>query len=124
MTFRLRKGVSVLFVTAVLTLTGVVAASAGTLLGDADSDGEVAVVDATCVQRHLAEMPLNGCFAAAAADVDGSGEIEITDATFIQRWVAEIQTPYPIGKDPDAPTVPPTQRPTDADGWGREIYQP
>lgn len=33
--------------------------SEGLILGDADQDGEVTILDATSVQRHLAELPTN-----------------------------------------------------------------
>ena len=61
------------------------------------------------------------------ADVDGSGGIDITDATLIQWWLAEMETPYPIGTQFEIPTVTtaaPTERQTDADGWGRDVFRP
>lgn len=66
------------------------------LLGDTDSDGIITIIDATYIQRYLAELPvLNFC--AELADVSGDG-IDITDATYIQRWIAEIEIPYPVGE--------------------------
>lgn len=136
MTFRLRKITSLLFCAAVLLLSGVAAAASGVILGDADSDGEVTIIDATCIQRTLAGLPVSGDFSKAASDVDASGEIEITDATYIQRWLADLDTPYPIGVSADdptqaitepptaPPTAPPTQWATDAEGWGHDIYRP
>ncbi len=121
MTFNLRKIKSVLFSAVVLSLAGTVTVAAGVLLGDADADGKVTIIDATCVQRYLADSPVGDSFSEEAADVDASGEIEITDATFIQRWAANIGTPYPIAEQP---TEAPTQRPTDSEGWGRDIFRP
>ena len=67
------------------------------LLGDADSDGEVTIFDATSIQRYLAELPATG-FHADAADADGDGEVSIFDATAIQRYLAELATNPNIGK--------------------------
>ena len=102
------------------------ASAAGVLLGDVDGNGAVTSVDATSVQRKLAELPITAGFSKTAADVDGSGEIEITDATYIQRWLANLKTPYPINDTIESPaaTEAATQRPTDNEGWGRDIYQP
>ena len=73
-------------------------AVAPTILGDADGDGNVTVIDATWIQRYLADMKVPNAFNEAAADVDADGEISIIDATWIQRWLAEMTIPYPIGK--------------------------
>lgn len=66
------------------------------LRGDADSDGEVTVLDATAVQRALVGLTVPA-FSEAAADVDDSG-LEITDATWIQRYLASMNDPYHIGE--------------------------
>ncbi len=129
MIFRLRIITAVLSFVVVLTLVGVIAASAAVILGDADGDGKVTITDATFVQQKLAGLPLSGDFSAGAADVDGNGEIESLDVTYIQRWIVRMDTPYTIGVLPteaptQAPTQAPTSMPTDSDGWGREIFQP
>lgn len=69
------------------------------ILGDADGDSEVSIIDATLIQRKLVELPVLQ-FNEEAADIDGDG-LNITDATYIQRYLAEMPTPYPIG-DPIA----------------------
>ena len=56
-------------------------------LGDVDNDGTVTILDATAIQRFLAEMRVPS-FNEAAADTDSSGDVDITDATRIQRFVA------------------------------------
>ena len=66
------------------------------LLGDADSDGVVSVLDVTTIQRLLATLSLENPLDEQAADADGSNRIEITDATLIQRCTASIETPYAI----------------------------
>lgn len=70
------------------------------ILGDVDGDGDVTIVDATVLQRHLAGIGTPN-YVDAAADVDGDGEPTILDVTWIQRWLATIECPYPIG-DPIA----------------------
>ena len=67
------------------------------LLGDADGDGEISIIDATVIQRHLAQIPVTE-FHEDAADVDGSGDVEITDATYIQRHLVDLEVPYKIGE--------------------------
>ena len=74
-------------------------ASSPAMLGDADGSGEVDIIDATIIQRHLSKMTvpypeetlMNG-------DVDGDGELSVIDATFIQRFCAHMNTPYSIGE--------------------------
>ena len=65
------------------------------MLGDADKDGHVTIIDVTAIQRVLAEINVP-VFDEAAADVDGDGEITIDDATWIQRALVGIKTPYDI----------------------------
>ena len=59
------------------------------LLGDADLDDEVTILDATAIQRKLAGLPVPS-FSIAAADSDEDGEVSILDATAIQRWLAGL----------------------------------
>ncbi len=67
------------------------------LLGDADGDGEVTILDATCIQRHLASIP-TFAYNEDVADTDLDGSISIIDATYIQRWLASLPTNDKIGK--------------------------
>lgn len=67
------------------------------VLGDVDGDGEVTIIDATCIQRHLAELP-TFAFVEKAADSDEDGEVTIIDATCIQRYLAQLPTNENIGK--------------------------
>ncbi len=144
MTFSLRRITSLLVIAVVLIFAGSITVFAGNLLsesvssdsdymlGDADCDGQVTINDATCIQKILAEVPLNGGFSESAADVDGSGGVEITDVTYIQLWLANLHTPYSIGEKSvvtvettvEPTTQKPTGIPTDDQGWGREIFQP
>ena len=59
------------------------------ILGDVDGDGVVTIIDATCIQRHLAEIPIYS-YNETAADTDGDGKVTILDATSIQRYLAEL----------------------------------
>lgn len=65
--------------------------------GDADGDGKVTILDATCVQRRLASLT-TGRYNALAADADGDGGVTILDATRIQRWLAGFSTYAGIGQ--------------------------
>lgn len=67
------------------------------LLGDTDGDDSVTIVDATVIQRHLAEIP-TAVYIEAAADADQDGQVTILDATAIQRWLAELPVYEGIGK--------------------------
>ena len=66
------------------------------LRGDADSDGEVTVLDVSAIQRTLLKLNIPN-FDKDAADVDGNGP-SITDATWIQRYLAGMNNPYHIGE--------------------------
>ena len=69
--------------------------------GDADGDGRVSILDATRIQRRLANLCTKYEIVATSADVDRDGSVTILDATRIQRYKASIcnldGTPY----DPD-----------------------
>ena len=67
------------------------------LLGDADTDGSVTIFDATAIQRHLAELPVES-FSEKAADADEDKSVTIFDATAIQRYLAELPSNPNIGK--------------------------
>ena len=72
-------------------------AAPAALLGDVDGDGEVSILDATAIQRHLVDLPVDS-FVEEAADADGDGEISILDATAIQRWLVSLPSNENIGK--------------------------
>ena len=67
------------------------------LLGDADNDGVISVLDATCIQKKLASVPVE-MFVSVAADTDKDTKVTILDATYIQKHLASIPTPYVIGQ--------------------------
>ena len=68
------------------------------IVGDADGDGEVSILDATWIQRVLIGIGAPADFNEAAADVDGDGEMTIIDATYIQRYLVGIDVPYAVGE--------------------------
>ncbi len=58
------------------------------MIGDADMDGKITVMDATSIQRHTAQVVVLENLAAIAADSDEDGKISVMDATYVQRHVA------------------------------------
>jgi hypothetical protein len=73
-------------------------AQAAPLLGDANGDGDVDIVDATIIQRYLADFDVNNEYAVLNyGDVTGDG-IDILDATYVQRFLAQFHDPYRIGQ--------------------------
>ena len=58
--------------------------------GDADKDGQVTILDATRIQRFIAELDSEDKIDKAAADADKDGQVTILDATRIQRVLAEL----------------------------------
>lgn len=123
MTFKLRA-IAAVCLAAVLLFSGTAIAASGHVHGDADTDGKVMILDATCIQRKLAGLTVKG-YDEAAADADRDGSITILDATEIQRWLAGIGSEHPIGEQLTEPATEPTsERATDAEGWGRDILQP
>ena len=68
------------------------------LLGDANLDGEVDVIDATWIMRNDVGIITFSDEEKNVADVDRDGEADVIDATWIMRWSINIETPYAIGK--------------------------
>lgn len=62
------------------------------LIGDADEDGNITVLDATRIQRVLAALDKMGPNFQIVGDADGDKEVTIIDATYIQRYVAGIMS--------------------------------
>ena len=74
------------------------------VIGDADADGEVTILDATRIQRCIAELDENpwedfaatghdfirGADIAGITDFDRDGDTTVMDATRIQRTIAEL----------------------------------
>ena len=58
--------------------------------GDADMDGSVTILDATRIQRWLADLAPDSDVDFIAANVDGDKDVTILDATHIQRFIAGL----------------------------------
>ena len=67
------------------------------ILGDADGDGEVNVLDATAIQRYLVQLETQA-FVESAADADEDGDVTILDATAIQCWLVNLPANENIGE--------------------------
>ena len=57
-------------------------------IGDVDLDGTVTILDATAIQRYLANLEELSAEQLKMADTDGDGAVTIIDATYIQRYLA------------------------------------
>lgn len=68
--------------------------SAATMLGDADMNGEVNILDATRIQRYLVNLASDDEIDKANADVDHDNKVTILDATVIQRFLVGLVTKF------------------------------
>lgn len=68
------------------------------VLGDANGDGEITLMDATVIQRYLSNLSVHDPdIVVRNGDIEGEG-IEVSDATWIQRHIAKMVIPYEVGK--------------------------
>ncbi|MBQ9515790.1 MAG: dockerin type I repeat-containing protein [Ruminococcus sp.] len=88
------------------------------ILGDADGDGQITVLDATKVQRVLVDLdddPDGMITLRGDSNRDG---LDVMDATRIQRYIADYEIAVPIGEvreivEPtESSTEPATAEPT------------
>ena len=61
------------------------------VLGDADCDGELNILDATAIQCYTAELLKYNGAQAAASDYDFNGVIDVMDAAEVQLSLAELK---------------------------------
>lgn len=66
------------------------------LMGDINKDTCINIVDASLVQRFIADMVLADNESAFASDVNNDGKITIDDSTAIQKYIAKFATGYGI----------------------------
>ena len=68
------------------------------IIGDADDNGVIEIVDATFVQRSAAgiKVPMTSD-TLMHADIDRDGAVGIVDATFIQCYLSLVPIPYSVG---------------------------
>lgn len=79
--------------------------------GDADNDGSLSILDATCIQRVLADYTVAN-FNKEAAMVSDGKELTIIDATLIQRKLVNLIDRFPVEEAVVQPTEPePTEAP-------------
>ena len=106
---------SAVFIAAFACIT-VAGGSSAILWGDVDNDGEVSIIDATLIQRHLVDIVTLDENAQKRGTVSGGDELTIIDATLIQRWLVDIIDIFPVEKlqPTEAPTQAPTEAPTQA----------
>ena len=60
------------------------------VLGDANNDGKLSILDATFIQRYLAKKINESQIRLDLSDYDKNGEVNIKDATYIQRKLANL----------------------------------
>ncbi len=84
-----------------------VSVSAANTYGDVNGDSQVAVMDATLVQRDVAKIITLNDTQAKAADVNGDKTVSVVDATLIQQHVAKIIDKFPVEEEDD---VTPTNK--------------
>ena len=68
------------------------------LLGDADGDGGVTILDATKIQRVLADLDTDDDGSIALRGNVSGAELDILDATLIQRYLAGLEIGAPVGE--------------------------
>lgn len=87
---------AVLLTVSLFTIPAVFGAEA-VRYGDADGDGDVTILDATRIQRHLASLdPPIAEENMKAAKVSGEEILSVIDATLIQRKLASLITRFPV----------------------------
>lgn len=102
--------------------------SGDAVYGDVNGDGDITVVDATLVQKHVVQLETLSADKQILADVNGDNTISVVDATLIQKYVVRLEdwgrtgdvyqaeqptTPEPTSAEPT--TVKPTAQPTTAE---------
>lgn len=102
--------------------------SGNAVYGDVNGDGDITVVDATLVQKHVVQLETLSADKQILADVNGDNTISVVDATLIQKYVVRLEdwgrtgdvyqaeqptTPEPTSAEPT--TVKPTAQPTTAE---------
>ena len=102
--------------------------SGNAVYGDLNGDGDITIVDATLVQKHVVQLETLSADKQILADVDENNTISVVDATLIQKYIVQLKewgrtgdvyqaeqptTPEPTTAEPT--TVKPTAQPTTAE---------
>ncbi len=61
-------------------------------IGDVNSDGDISVVDATLVQKHIVGLEKLTALQKKSAEVNGDREISVVDATLIQKYIVGLES--------------------------------
>lgn len=102
--------------------------SGNAVYGDVNGDGDITVVDATLVQKHVVQLETLSADKQILADVNGDNTISVVDATLIQKYIVQLkdwgrtgdvyQAEQPTTPEPttaESTTVKPTAQPTTAE---------
>lgn len=81
------------------------------ILGDANFDGYVNVMDVTYIQQNIVHLVIFSEEETFAADVDGNGKVNIKDASYIQRYLVNMNVSYSIGYMFNIEDLRPTEAP-------------
>lgn len=102
--------------------------SGNAVYGDVNGDGDITIVDATLVQKHIVQFETLSADKQILADVNEDNTISVVDATLIQKYIVQLKdwgrtgdvyqaeqptTPEPTTAEPT--TVKPTAQPTTAE---------
>ena len=89
--------------------------SGNAVYGDVNGDGDITVVDATLVQKHVVQLETLSADKQILADVNGDNTISVVDATLIQKYIVQLKDWGRTGDvyQAEQPTTPePTAQPT------------
>ncbi len=95
------------------------------MVGDTTLDGEINIVDATLVQKHIVNIETLEGNALVAADVDRDNLISIKDATLIQSYIVNSENCGYCGvyvNPSELPTVPTTVAPSTEPTTANKAY--
>lgn len=102
--------------------------SGNAVYGDVNGDGDITIVDATLVQKHVVQLETLSADKQILADVNEDNTISVVDATLIQKYIVQLKdwgrtgdvyqaeqptTPEPTTAEPT--TVKSTAQPTTAE---------
>ena len=59
-------------------------------LGDVNGDGEITILDSTCIQKYIVQLEDFTDKQKEVADVNGDGTIDIMDSTQIQKYIVQL----------------------------------
>ena len=83
------------------------------VMGDADYDSEISVMDATEIQLQIAQLIIMNEVCELLSDADGDGVVSVMDATEIQIYVAKYPVSGVVGRILYSPYIEPTEPPTE-----------